>query len=322
MDDRITLNLIQNRLKTRQLMTFNAVLNERSIAKAAERLSLTQPAVTRTIRELEALFACKLFERTNRGVMPTVFGQVLGEYAQASIVGLRHVVERFNALQDCEEGHLLIGTLISASAQLLPHAIAAIKERSPKLAVTVREGGNDLLFPLLISGEIDIVIGRLPEHAVDSGIEHHVLYKEPLVALVSGSHPLARSKDHLSLKKLLDYQWILPVPEVPFRSRVRELFARAALPMPERIVESISIATNLGMLDTMSAIALLPGSIGEYYADLCNYHVLEGIDLGDFGDVGYTVYGQRQLTPSTELFIDCLNEVLGNWHIQGDRHAV
>ncbi len=306
MTERIHLRLIESRLKFRQLVVFNAVLNERSIVKAAEKLNVTQPAVTRTIRELEALFGCMLFKRNNRGVAPTVFGESLGTRAQSLITSLRHAVDELNALQGGDAGHVIVGTLISASAQLLPHTIAALKRRSPRVVVTVREGTNDLLLPALVNGEIDIVLGRIPDKTSYFNVEHHVLYTEPLYAVVSDHHPLAKTSDQLTLDALSDCQWILPVSESPVRYRVRQLFESKGLALPERVVESLSIATNLGLLETIDAIALMPGTVAHYYATLGGYRILDGLQLGDFGDVGYSVAHQRHLTPSAALFIECL----------------
>lgn len=303
---RIDLNLVQSRLKIRQLVVFNTVVRERSILKAAEKLNVTQPAVTRTVRELESLFNCHLLERSNRGVTPTVFGEAFGQYAQSVICGLRHAMDKLNALHGADEGHVIVGTLISAAAQLLPRAIAALKQRTPRLVVTVLEGTNDLLLPSLANGEIDIVVGRIPDDASYFDVEYHVLYKESLLAMVSDRHPLATHSGAIDFASLVGYQWILPVSESPVRRRVQALFDRMGTPLPEQTVESLSIATNLGLLDTIEAIVLVPESVGRYYAALGGYHILEGLDLGEFGDVGYTVPTQRQLTPSAALFVDCL----------------
>ena len=307
---RISLDLIRHRLKIRQLVVFNAVFDECSLRKAAIKLCVTQPSVTRTIRELESLFDCKLFDRYNRGVGPTVFGHALSRQAKLILSGLRHTVDEFNRLRHGEAGHVIVGTLISASAQLLPFTIAALKQHSPSMVVTVSEGTNDLLLPALANGEIDIVLGRIPDETDYFGIDHHVLYHEPLYALVSRRHPLSGAHQRLSLADLLAYQWVIPVSQSPLRRQVQQRFEQAGLSLPERIVESVSIATNLGLLNALDAIGLVPGSVARYYAESGDYCILEGLDLGYFGAVGYSV-SRRSLMPAAALFIECLQEQAG-----------
>lgn len=306
MKSRIDLNLIQSRLKIKQLVVFNAVFQERSIMKAAEKLNVTQPAVTRTIRELEVLFDCNLFERNNRGVVPTVFGLSVGRYAQSLTTELRHTMDELNALKSGDEGHVIIGTLISAATQLLPNAIALLKQNHPRIVVTIREGTNDLLLPMLANGEIDIVLGRIPDSTRYFDVSHHTIYTEPLYAVVNKSHPALTSTSSLTLAALMDYHWVLPISESPVRYRVERLFEQAGLPLPEKIVESLSIATNLGLLNTINAIALIPGSVAKYYADSADYRILDDLELGEFGKVGYSLADARRPNPSTSLFIDCL----------------
>ncbi|MYI88761.1 MAG: LysR family transcriptional regulator [Gammaproteobacteria bacterium] len=80
--------------------------------KAAEKLNITQPAVTRTIRDLENIFAIELFERNNRGVTPTIFGAALSNRTKQILAELRSAVDEINSIKNAEEGHVIVGTLI------------------------------------------------------------------------------------------------------------------------------------------------------------------------------------------------------------------
>ncbi len=156
-------DMILNRLKLRPLLIFDRVLRNQSIARAARELNLTQPAVTKAIRELEQQLDTILFDRNNRGVTPTDCGVLLGERVKSVIAELRYLTDELNTFKGGVTGHVVVGTQISASARLLPRAILLLKERAPKILVTVREGPQDYLFPALATGELDVVVGRLPE---------------------------------------------------------------------------------------------------------------------------------------------------------------
>ncbi len=308
MSERIRLDFIESRLKIRQLVVFNAVLEQNSILKAAEQLNVTQPAVTRTIREMERMFSTSLFNRNNRGVTPTVFGATLGVRAKQILAELRYSVDELNSIKNAEEGHVIVGTLISASAELLPAAVAALKRDHPRVVVTVKEGTNDLLLPALANGEIDIVLGRIPDSLSYFEVDHYPLYSEPFRILVSSSHPLA-SESIVKFESLHDQQWIVPVSESPVSHRVKSLFEASGLKLPVRIVESLSVGTNLGLLRTLDAIVLLPGSVARYYAAMGDFKVLPVSDLGLFGDVGYSVSTTRKLNPSAERLVGYVREV-------------
>ena len=302
MSERLNLNFLESRLKIRQLVVFNTVLEQNSILKAAEKLNVTQPAVTRTIREMEEMFGTNLFERNNRGVIPTIFGTTLGNRVKQILAELRYAVDELNSIKNAEEGHVIVGTLISASAELLPNAIAALKRDYPRVVVTVKEGTNDLLLPALANGEIDIVLGRIPDSSSYFDVEHYPLYSEPLRILVSSNHPLA-SERSIKFENLHDLQWIVPVRESPVSQKVKELFENSGLKLPVRIVESLSMGTNLGLLRTLDAIALLPGSVAQYYAAMGDFEILPVLDIGQFGEVGYSVSSTRKLNPSAERMV-------------------
>ena len=308
MSERIDLHFLESRLKIRQLVVFNAVLEKNSILKAAEKLNVTQPAVTRTIREIEEIFGTTLFERNNRGVMPTLFGTTLGNRVKQILAELRYAVDELNSIKNADEGHVIAGTLISASAELLPNAVAALKRDYPRVVVTVKEGTNDLLLPALANGEIDIVLGRIPDSSSYFDVEHYPLYSEPLRILVSSAHPLA-SERGINLEDLHDLQWIVPVSESPVSQRVKDLFENAGLKLPVRIVESLSLGTNLGLLRTLDAIAFLPSSVAQYYAAMGDFKILPVQDLGHFGEVGYTVSSTRKLNPSAERLVGYIRKV-------------
>jgi len=202
------------RLKLNQLMIFERVLETRSVVRAANEMRLTQPAVTKVIHELESCFDGALFSRSNRGVVPTELGLMLGRRVKSLMAELRYMTDELNDFRLGTSGHVIVGTLISASARLLPRAIAMVKSRTPNVLVTVREGTTAHLFPALATGDLDIVVGRLPERELPIAsafpLTHEALFDESLCAVVGkGYGALPECVAHLS--ELAGSPWILPI---------------------------------------------------------------------------------------------------------------
>src|SRR5579862_6812802 len=135
----------------------------RSISKAARRLSLTQPTLTKALRDVERTLGLALFERTNRGLEPTAYGEIFARHAKIVLAQLRHAAEELESLRAGYSGKVTVGTLLAASASILPDAIAMLKKQRPAVAISVVVGTYDILMPSLLVGDLDMVLGRMPE---------------------------------------------------------------------------------------------------------------------------------------------------------------
>lgn len=309
-------DVMLRRLKLKPLLIFDRVLSSSSIAGAARELNLTQPAVTKAIQELEADLDVALFERTNRGVTPTCYGNLLGTRVKTVIAELRYLTDELNTFRTGDSGHVIIGTGISASARLLPQAITKLKQQRPGVLVTVRDGPTDQLFPALSTGEIDIVVGRLPERDLPLArmyaFHHEVLYREALCAVTGCKHPLATRHD-IELCDLLDWPWIFPLQASPARLTAEHLFLDAGLSLPVNVVESLSLLTNIGLMQKTPSISLMPRAVAEHFSELGLLALLKLGDLGDFGDIGYSIRADRAPTPAAKVFIACLKEAAAEY---------
>jgi DNA-binding transcriptional LysR family regulator len=177
----------------------------------------------------------------------------------------------------------------------------------------VRVGPNSTLFPALARGEIDVVVGVLPEGgdaipaAQGPQLDHTPLYREALRIVVGRDHALARRRK-LTLAELHGLDWIIPTPESAAYLSVRAFFAQAGLALPARIVESVSLLTNLGLLADSQMVALMPQSAAERFARADWVAILPVQGLGSFGAVGYTLYADREPTAATRQFLVALRE--------------
>ncbi len=325
MTARLTARALGHKLRLHQLQILERILERRSLSAAARDLNLTQPAVTRAVRELEQFVGAPLFERSNRGVVPTPLALVMGRRARQMLADMRLLADDVNAVLEGSLGHLVIGTLISASARLLPEALSRLLEHSPDIQIRLVEGPSRELFPALAAGEIDIVVGRLPgasatdqaggapQTALLPDVVHHALYQERLCLLAGPRHPL-RAAETVSLAELHHDVWIVPTTASPLRDVVEQTFRDAGLGLPAHHIESLSLQTNVGLLLRTSAVALMPYDAARTWLELGVLHQLPLSELRHFGTVGYSLGKRGPLSGACVRLITCLEQVARDTH--------
>lgn len=299
------------KLKIQQLMVIAKVIETGSLMRAAGVLGMTQPGVTKSIHDVETFLGASLFERTNRGVTPTELGQAIGARAQAMLSELGYLTDEINAMREGASGRVAIGAMTSASARLLPMALARLKLKVPDLLLTVRDGNSTQLFPALATSNLDIVICRLPDDdEIAPGsvpFRYEELYRETL-CIVTGAKLPAPCPANATLADLIDLPWLLPPPESPARRYVERLFAQAGLALPRNRVESTSVLTNIGLLVETPCLGLMPRAAAQTFIDAGPLVALESPPASDFGAVGFAVRADREVSPACYRLILQLRE--------------
>ncbi|POA59639.1 MULTISPECIES: LysR substrate-binding domain-containing protein [unclassified Pseudomonas] len=300
---------IARKLKFHQLVVFEQVLQSGSLVRASQALNLTQPAVTKIIHELESYFEAPLLIRSNRGVTATELGHVVVQRAKSLLAELRALTDEVNAFQEGTSGQVMVGTLISASTSLLPRAIQLLKQQAPGVLVSLRVGQMDQLFPALAVGDVDLVVGRVPDDWQwrSEALEVEVLYREDLSIVAGARHPMHRQAP-VSLQQLHAYPWVLPTRDSLLRRTCDRLFADNGLPTPDNVAESLSILTNITLMQDQRTVALMPFEASRQFIQA---GMLKAFDLGtalQFGDIGCFSSAQRKLGPAARLFRQCLDQ--------------
>ena len=249
-----------HRVSVRELRLVVAIAEGGSMVRAAEAVGLTQPAVTKAVRNLERDLGVALFERGNRGVTPTIYGETLVHHAQRVLAQVSHAAEEIDDLAHGAGGRVATGTLLAASAWLLPKAIARLRAERPRVVVDVVEGTNDRLQPMLLRGDLDMVVGRLSEFRHRAGLHQEPIYSEEIVILANPAHPLARHQD-LNLADLRQADWILPPPETTLRRQIEKAFFDADVEPPRCVVQSVSLLTNRQLLYESDLIGAWPRGV-------------------------------------------------------------
>lgn len=304
-------NRVLTRLKLKQLRLLIAVARHGSILHAARELNLSQPAATKMIKDLEADFEVRLFDRNNRGVVPTVFGASLIQHGKLVFAQIAHAAQELDDLAEGTAGRVVIGTLLAASARVLPLAIERVLADRPDLAIKVVEGTNEVLMPALRTGELDMVVGRLPTHRHRSDLDQITLYDERIVAVARRGHPMA-GRSALTHAELGGFRWILPPQETTLRRQLDQHFAAHADAAPRRVVESVSYLTNRALLLSSDMIAVLPGHVVA--GDIASGAFTEltwTVPVGS-GPVGISFRRGGGLSPAARAVLAALQEVATN----------
>jgi DNA-binding transcriptional LysR family regulator len=248
---------ITRKFRLRHVQLIAEVYDSHSILKASRRLNLSQPTVTKALQDIEATLNVPLFERTNRGLEPTPYGEIFARHAKIVLAQLRHAAEELEDLRAGYSGKVTVGTLLAASASILPDAIALLKKERPGVAISVVVGTYDILVPSLLVGDLDMVLGRIPEQGRSRALVYEEFYTEPICLVVRRGHPLAR-KRRLGLRELVNEPWLLPLPETTLRRQIERAFLRADAHLPRNVIESVSILTNRALLRKSDCIGVMP----------------------------------------------------------------
>ncbi|WP_068547205.1 LysR substrate-binding domain-containing protein [Thalassotalea crassostreae] len=296
-----------SRLKFKYLQLLVTVGEQRNIFKAAQIHNMAQPAATKIIRDIESALNIELFDRSSRGVTPTLYGEVLIKHAKLILSQVKHASEELSSLHGGLSGRVTVGSLLAASATLLPNAINRLKKNRPNVSVSLMEGTGDKLLNALKIDDLDIMVGRIPEVPDEDGLTNEILYHEPVVIVTRADHPL-QGKKNLALADLVDQQWILPPRETMLRKEIDMAFHRDGLDVPVNPIESVSILTNRTLLKNSDMITALPLQVVLTYEEIGLLKRLDMPLIIEPGPIGVTLRAHRQLPPAADYLLDSLRE--------------
>ncbi|RYF69912.1 MAG: LysR family transcriptional regulator [Comamonadaceae bacterium] len=256
---------VRARLKTRQLLLLVALAEEGNIHRAAQVLSIAQPAASKLLKDLEDVLGVSLFDRLPRGMRATWYGETMIRHARIALAALNQAHEEVVAIQAGRLGHVNIGAITAPGLALLPAAVAQIKQERPNLRVSVEIETSPRLLERLEQGELDVLVARLSVEHDKSNLRYEPLSGEPVCAVVRPGHPLAASAG-LQLSDLSPYGWVVPPAGSVLRHRFELMYQESGLASPTNVIESAALLFITAMLGQSDMIAVLAAEVGHYYA--------------------------------------------------------
>ena len=248
-------------VQLRHLRCLVAVAQERHLARAAERLSLSQPAMSKTLAELEALAGMRLVERGEagrRGIQRfTVAGEQLLAHALRVLEAIDAGAEALRPDGGERVERLRVGALPSVAPTLLVDALLALRERMPALQVEVRSGVNAVLFDALRAGELDLVCGRMSDPQRMAGLSFELLCAEPLAIVVRPGHPLARAASP-SVQDVMAHPLVVYSEGTIPRHHTESLLSGLGLRLPATHTQTLDLAVARALLLRSDAVWFTP----------------------------------------------------------------
>jgi DNA-binding transcriptional LysR family regulator len=302
-------------LKPRHLQLLVALDEYRSLVKVADAIHITQPAVSKSLAEIERMLDVSLFERGPRGLTPTVYGECVVRHARNLLSGFRRARDELLALRTGGSGTVTIAMLPTATTRLVPRAVLRLKERAPGSTVVLREGAIQDMLAELRGERVDVIVGALPRDIREPGLQSLVLLEEdPIVCVAGRHHPLA-AQDSLEWKALAPYPWIVPPETTAVRLPLEDWLEQQGLPLPVDRIESVSLTANLTLLQESLSIAFLSRNNADHLAAQGLVAVLP-LELRELsGPVGALWLRNKSMTVAMRGLIDALEEVASEGRI-------
>src|SRR5882724_11308012 len=204
---------MDRRVKLRDLHVLVAVANSGSISRAAERLAISHPVVSRTISDLEHTLGVRLFDRSSHGVEPTMYGRAFLDCGVAIFDDLRRGMQRLEFLSDPTSGEVRIASYDVMMAGFIPTVIDRLARVHPKMVFqTIQGGDNHFLRTTLRERKVDVAITRRIQAIGDPDVVTEILFQDPLF-VVTGPRNRWVARRTIDFSELSNEPWILPVPD-------------------------------------------------------------------------------------------------------------
>lgn len=299
---------IGHRVKLRDLHILLAVVEWGSMAKAASRLAISHPVISKTISDLEQTLGVRLLDRNARGVEPTVYGRALLKCGVAVFDEMRQGLTGLEFLTNPNSGDLRIGCPEMMTAGLLPVIAERFSRQRPGVRLHVAHA--DTLasqFDELRDRNVDLLIGSIPNPFLEEELVAENLYDERTIP-VAGLHSRWARRRRIELRELVDELWSLPPRDsVPGRIYA-EIFS--GLEVPRAGIVSLSIHLVIALVATGRFIALMPGSVVRFNPGRSAWKILP-VKLPKYqrATVGIVTVRNRTISPLAQSFIDYARKV-------------
>jgi DNA-binding transcriptional LysR family regulator len=293
-------------VRLEDLHYFLAVAEVGNLGRAAQRLGLTQPALTKAVQRLEADLGLQLFERTRTGMCLTTVGSAFFRRTRQVGMAVEEAVREARDLHRGEVGIVRVGVVPPLADTLFSDACADLVKQRPAANLRVSINLNYELYSELALGELDLVLAPLPESR-SAEFSHEALFEDDLLVAARDGHALLKRRG-LRFEDLTSAAWVLPEPHVGGREWIEQCFRSRELSPPRVSVESNSTVGNLArvvrntdMLTIIGAMMLRsPAGRG-----------LAAIPLRDAvwpRTVGITTRRASYLSPLVLRFLDILRD--------------
>ncbi len=299
---------IGQRIKLHGLRVLMTVVQAGSMRKAAALLSTTQPAVSRSIAELEHTIGVRLLDRIPHGVEPTAYGRALLDGGTAMFDDLRQAVKNIEFLADPTAGEVRVGCNAFLAASFASAVVDRLCQRYPRIMIYLTTGYYEGLRHDLSERNVDLLIARNIGPVVDERLDFEFLFDEPCIIAVGAQNPWVRRR-RIALADLLNERWVLSSPGGGMASIATEAFSASGLDYPRRAVTTDLPQVRMSLLATGRFLTIFPASVLRLPTQRLELRALP-VEL-PVARVASGIFTLKNRTPSpvARLFVDTALEV-------------
>jgi DNA-binding transcriptional LysR family regulator len=303
---------LARRLKLRDLHILLTVARCGSMGKAAAQLSVSQPAISKTIADMEYALGVRLLDRNPRGVEPTIYARTLLDRGHVAFDELKQAVAHIKFLANPTAGELRVGSTIAIATGFLPAVVDRLSRQYPQIVFHLSAGEAAMTYHDLDERRVDLVIAPIFAPMTEEHLRAEILYDEPLVVVAGAQSAWARRRK-LELAELVDAVWTLPPLNSLYGSVVAEAFRANGLDVPPAAVFTSVTPVRNALLATGRFVSIVQGSVLRFNLNNSAFKVLP-IDLPTTRrPIGAITLRNRTLSPVAQLFIDYAREVAKEW---------
>lgn len=302
--------MIDQRIKFRHLQTFVEVARQKSVVRTAEMLHVSQPAVTKTIRELEDILGVPMLEREGRGIRISRYGEVFLRHAGATMTALRQAVDSVSQEAARAGPPVRIGALPTVSVRIMPKAMADFLAEKTGSPVKIVTGENAVLLEQLRLGDLDLVVGRLAAPEKMTGLSFEHLYSEKVRFVVRAGHPLLSSGTAV-VDRLPEFPVLMPTRQSVIGPVVEQFLIANGVPTLPIRIETVSDAFGRAFLRNSDAVWII--SEGVVAGDVADGTLaMLPLDTSDTsGAVGLTMKADTQPSLPLSLLMQAIRQTAG-----------
>jgi DNA-binding transcriptional LysR family regulator len=303
---------IARRLRLRDLHTLRVVAELGSMARAAESLALSQPAISKAVAEMERTLGVPLLDRSPRGVAATAYGRVLLARGTAMLDELRQGIEEIRFLADPTRGEVRVGATEPMTA-VVSAVVDRLSRRHPRMRFRVDVAPTRELLEGLRGRDLDLAVTRMADAgAAEPDLRVEVLFDDPLAVMADRGNPLARRRGgrrRIELGGLLDEPWALPPYDSFLGAFILQAFRGRGLEPPRVAVSTRSVQMWVAMLRTRRFLGIGPSAMLRFSAHYPSLAALP-VDLAETRrPIALVALASRSPAPAARLFADCARAV-------------
>jgi DNA-binding transcriptional LysR family regulator len=288
--------------KLKHLQMLVAIAEHRRLGMVADMFSVTQPALSRTLSELERIVGHALFERHAKGMVPTPEGEIIIQHARMMVADIHRAENELASLSAGGRGHCAFGIVMTPAAEHVSPTLNRILKQHPNIDISVTVGTSDSLLEGVVNRELDFAIGRIPPGFDPGMFVYENLGVESLRLVVAPHHELAR-QDVVTEKDLSGRSWVLQPPGSIVRQIV-DSFGRRTGIKPSGIVSTASVLLTILLVRDSDRIGIFARPVAEL---LERHGLLRSLPLETEFSVppfGLISLADRSLSPSAGLVYD------------------